>query len=170
MQNPLQSTYSKKATVFASRQFLSKCPSPILHRSAQLFLNQKFKPSIDRGELDFLEEKRWTLEVSDACRSLCIQLKNGCLNVSGCDGQPDLVFKGPIASFITLALKEDDPDSLFFNRKLMISGDTALGLEIKNFIDRLPLDMVLDRPLSTLLYYLNTAFNPSDPKQLDRMV
>lgn len=169
MQNLLQSTHSKKATVFASRQFLSKCPQPILNRSAQLFLNQKFKPFIDKGDLDFLEGKRWMLEVSDASRSLCIHLQNGRLKVSGCDGQPDLVFKGPIASFITLALKEDDPDSLFFNRKLMISGDTALGLEIKNFIDRLPLEAVLDRPLSTVLHYLNTAFNTPDPNQLDRM-
>lgn len=169
MQNPLQSTHAKKATMFASRHFLSKCPQPILHRSAQLLLNQKLKSFIDSGELDFLGGKRWMLEVSDASRSLCIQLQNGRLKVSGCDGQPDLVFKGPIASFITLALKEDDPDSLFFNRKLMISGDTALGLEIKNFIDRLPLEAVLDRPLSTILHYLNTAFNTPDPNQLDRM-
>lgn len=162
-----RSRYSRKATMFASRQFLSKCPSPILYRSAQLILNQKLKPFIDRGELDFLESKQWKLEVSDARRSLCIQLRNSCLHVSDCEDRPDLVFKGPIASFITLALKEDDPDSLFFNRKLMISGDTALGLEIKNFIDRLPLDEILDRRLSAVLYYLNTAFNHSESTSLN---
>ena len=33
--------------------------------------------------------------------------------------------------------RREDPDTLFFQRLLAIEGDTALGLEIKNFLDRL---------------------------------
>ena len=32
-------------------------------------------------------------------------------------------------------LREEDPDTLFFNRKLVIEGDTELGLVVKNLLD-----------------------------------
>ncbi|SNB73692.1 SCP-2 sterol transfer family protein [Kingella negevensis] len=31
--------------------------------------------------------------------------------------------------------REEDPDTLFFNRKLQIEGDTELGLITKNLLD-----------------------------------
>jgi predicted lipid carrier protein YhbT len=154
-----QSNNKIEMITFAVRQLIAKCPGPVFNRSAALYLNQKLRPYIDSGELDFLENKRWMVTVSDAPRTLCIQLEGRRLTVSSSRGQPDLEFKGPVASFITLALKEEDPDSLFFSRRLMISGDTALGLEIKNFIDRLPLEAVLNRPLLSILRQVNSAFN-----------
>ncbi len=37
--------------------------------------------------------------------------------------------------FIALALREEDPDTLFFNRSLVMEGDTDLGLLVKNTLD-----------------------------------
>jgi len=34
-----------------------------------------------------------------------------------------------------MMLREEDPDTLFFNRKLVIEGDTELGLIVKNLLD-----------------------------------
>jgi predicted lipid carrier protein YhbT len=34
-----------------------------------------------------------------------------------------------------MMLREEDPDTLFFNRKLIIEGDTELGLIVKNLLD-----------------------------------
>ena len=34
-----------------------------------------------------------------------------------------------------MILREEDPDTLFFNRELQIEGDTALGLTTKNLLD-----------------------------------
>ena len=38
------------------------------------------------------------------------------------------------------ALRREDPDTLFFTRRLVLEGDTALGLEIKNALDALGWD------------------------------
>ena len=44
-----------------------------------------------------------------------------------------------------MMLREEDPDTLFFNRKLHIEGDTELGLITKNLLDS------VDWPLSSWL-------------------
>jgi len=169
MITPLKMQYPERVTRLVTRQLLTNFPNPIFFRSAELFLNQKFKNHIHNGELDFLENKRWALEITDASRRLCIQLVGRRIKVTDCPNDVDLTFKGPIASFITLALKEQDPDSLFFNRQLSITGDTALGLEIKNFIDRLPLDEILTFPLSVLMRHLDRSFNTPVEDGLDRL-
>ena len=43
--------------------------------------------------------------------------------------------RGNLKEFILLASRSEDPDSLFFQRRLMIEGDTEVGLEIKNLMD-----------------------------------
>lgn len=39
--------------------------------------------------------------------------------------------------FLRLALHLEDPDTLFFNRRLLIEGDTNLGLMVKNKLDNI---------------------------------
>ena len=51
--------------------------------------------------------------------------------------KPDTKISGDFISFIQLATRREDPDTLFFQRKLSIEGDTELGLTIKNIIDNL---------------------------------
>ena len=34
-----------------------------------------------------------------------------------------------------MLLRQEDPDTLFFNRRLKIEGDTELGLVVKNLLD-----------------------------------
>jgi len=63
---------------------------------------------------------------------------------------PDVVLSGELHPFLLMLARREDPDTLFFQRRLAIEGDTALGLELKNFLDRLewealPLPALLDR-------------------------
>jgi predicted lipid carrier protein YhbT len=39
-----------------------------------------------------------------------------------------------------LATRREDPDTLFFNRRLRLGGSTELGLYAKNFLDSLELE------------------------------
>lgn len=48
---------------------------------------------------------------------------------------PDLAFGANLSAFLQLALRQEDPDTLFFNRELSIEGDTELGLVVKNMLD-----------------------------------
>ncbi|OAM31241.1 MULTISPECIES: SCP2 domain-containing protein [Eikenella] len=50
-------------------------------------------------------------------------------------GEPDLRLAANSADFLRMMLREEDPDTLFFKRKLQIEGDTELGLIAKNLLD-----------------------------------
>ncbi|MFB6261882.1 MAG: SCP2 sterol-binding domain-containing protein, partial [Thiohalorhabdaceae bacterium] len=41
---------------------------------------------------------------------------------------------------LRLALGVEDADTLFFNRRLAMEGDTATGVYLKNFLDALEVD------------------------------
>lgn len=57
--------------------------------------------------------------------------------------EPKVRFSASAEDLLRLALREDDPDTLFFNRRLRIEGDTDLGLRLKNMLDGIDLDAVL---------------------------
>jgi len=42
-----------------------------------------------------------------------------------------------VYTFLLLATRKEDADTLFFRRQLKTSGDTELGLHVKNFLDGL---------------------------------
>jgi len=44
---------------------------------------------------------------------------------------PDLAISGAIYDFLALATRREDSDTLFFNRRVVMEGDTALGLATK---------------------------------------
>ena len=47
---------------------------------------------------------------------------------------------------ILIAARKEDPDTLFFQRRLRIEGDTELGLYVKNLMDAIDLD-AMPKPL-----------------------
>lgn len=48
---------------------------------------------------------------------------------------PDLSLRANLSAFLQLLARQEDPDTLFFNRQLSIEGDTELGLIVKNMLD-----------------------------------
>ncbi len=114
-------------------------------------LNRLAKAFIADGELDFLEGRVALVKLTDLsaqwyfskCGSRIVML----------DRQPDSVdvtFSATVNAMVLMASQQVDPDTLFFNRDLSISGDTELGLEIKNLLDRFDLDL-LDKPFRKIL-------------------
>jgi len=57
----------------------------------------------------------------------------------------DVTFTASADDFLRLALRREDPDTLFFNRRLLIEGDTNLGLNLKNRLDSVDLEPLLGR-------------------------
>lgn len=47
----------------------------------------------------------------------------------------DLELQASLADFVSLARGDTDADTLFFQRRLKIAGDTELGLIVKNWLD-----------------------------------
>jgi predicted lipid carrier protein YhbT len=52
-------------------------------------------------------------------------------------GKPDVTVRASLADYAALALRREDPDTLFFTRRLVIEGDTDLGVALKNALDAL---------------------------------
>src|SRR3546814_2476010 len=53
----------------------------------------------------------------------------------------DLV-RGTATDLLLLAARLEDADTLFFQRRLVLTGDTELGLTVRNLLDRLPWEAV----------------------------
>ncbi|CCG96496.1 conserved hypothetical protein, putative sterol carrier domain, SCP (fragment) [Marinobacter nauticus ATCC 49840] len=53
------------------------------------------------------------------------------------NGPGEATIRGSVGAFRTLAERKQDPDQLFFQRRLVIEGDTELGLALKNLLDSL---------------------------------
>jgi predicted lipid carrier protein YhbT len=57
----------------------------------------------------------------------------------------DVTFTATAEDFARLSLRLEDPDTLFFNRRLLIEGDTDLGLTLKNLLDAVDWDELARR-------------------------
>ena len=62
----------------------------------------------------------------------------------------DVSIRGNGLDFILLATRRADPDTLFFQRRIRVEGDTGLGLGVKNTMDSMDWDD-LPMPLRRLL-------------------
>jgi len=83
--------------------------------------------------------KRFRVQVRDLGLNLlfCVRA-DGFHAVAG--ERADVTFTATAADFARLALRLEDPDTLFFNRRLIIEGDTDLGLAVKNMLDAVELE------------------------------
>ncbi len=108
-----------------------------------------------------LHGKLLCLHVSDLQISLHFTLgKRGVIPVRA--GKiPDLTIHANAYDFISLAMRKEDPDTLFFSRRLLMEGDTELGLLLKNTLDALelpPFSWHMLRPKSVLNILKNRIF------------
>lgn len=108
----------------------------VLHSHAlALLLNQVMKEAIADGELDFLINRRVGIEIDDIGVRYCLGLSGNRIQGYGKGTPPDASVAGSLRDFALLAARREDADTLFFQRRLRMSGDTELGLYLKNFLD-----------------------------------
>jgi predicted lipid carrier protein YhbT len=69
-----------------------------------------------------------------------ITLAQGGLVPGQAENIPDLSITGSLHAFLLLAARREDSDTLFFQRRLRMEGNTELGLEVKNFLDGLDVE------------------------------
>ncbi|MCX7891073.1 MAG: SCP2 sterol-binding domain-containing protein [Burkholderiales bacterium] len=64
---------------------------------------------------------------------------------------PDLHLSANLSVFLELLARQEDPDTLFFHRRLAIEGDTELGLAVKNMLDAVDLSSLSRLPMPAWL-------------------
>ncbi|MBN3491375.1 ubiquinone anaerobic biosynthesis accessory factor UbiT [Vibrio neptunius] len=116
-------------------------------------LKMVFKESLEDGDFEFLQDKWLKIEIKDMHLSWCLSYQKDKLIVANAQVEEDIAFRGNLNDLVLIAGRKEDPDTLFFQRRLSIEGDTELGLEIKNLMDSIDFEQ-LPKPLQTLLNQL----------------
>ena len=98
-------------------------------------LKLKFLPE---SELTALEDKTFRIHIRDTGGTATFTYRNGLFRpLFKHFEEPDLSFSANLSAYLQLVSRQEDPDTLFFNRELEITGNTELGLLVKNLLDSL---------------------------------
>ena len=92
-------------------------------------------------DLSYLNGKTICLAVSDTGNSFPFLITNNKLCVAPNQRECDVTIRGKLPDFLALATRSEDPDTLFFARRLCLEGDTDAGLYLKNTLDGLEYDL-----------------------------
>ena len=119
-------------------------------RVLSVVLNQAFREPLQHGELDFLEDAKVRIKVTDLHIDWLISVGSDKFTPIERELEDDVCISGESPDFILLATRQADPDTLFFQRRIRIEGDTELGLGVKNTMDSMDWED-LPMPLRKLL-------------------
>jgi len=116
-------------------------------------LNRVFLEALADDEFEFLEQKWLQVEITDLGINWFISCADNKLVIAQSADSVDVSFKGNLNELVLITARKEDPDTLFFQRRLKIEGDVELGLEVKNMLDSFDLDE-LPKAVTTLLTYV----------------
>lgn len=107
-------------------------------------LHSVFKEAIEDGDFEFLQDKWLRISVTDLDLHWWISFDQDKLIMAKPSEMvaEDVSFSASGDDLLLIAGRKQDPDTLFFQRRLKIEGDTELGLEVKNLIDAIDLDQL----------------------------
>ncbi|NNE63381.1 MAG: SCP2 domain-containing protein [Gammaproteobacteria bacterium] len=105
----------------------------------QKVLQSFFAEAIEEGDFDFLQGHWLCIDVEDLDLRLYFSVDAQGQVLIEKQGDSDATIKGSWKAFLQLASRQTDPDTLFFQRKLMISGNTDLCHAVKNLLDGIEL-------------------------------
>ena len=127
-------------------------PFALKRQVLEQVLGWQFRQAMEEGELEFLEGRWLSIEVRDLGLKWFTSVQDNKLVVRE-DAPADVSFSAPANDLLMIAALKQGPDTLFFQRRLMIEGDTELGLYVKNLMDAIELD-AMPKPLRMLLLQL----------------
>lgn len=136
MKIPAVSRVVKPLLSFAMRNG----PFVVQKTMIEKMLQQAFCEALEDGDMDFLRQRNLALDIHDVNYRITIGLHHDRLTVMPNSETADVVIRGELKEFIQLAARREDPDTLFFQRRLCLEGDTELGLGVKNLMDSVDLD------------------------------
>lgn len=91
------------------------------------------------ARLPEINGKSVCIHIRDAASEIHFRIDQGRLQPAAA-GLADVRISGKVEDFWQLATRREDPDTLFFNRRLCIEGDTETGVHVKNLLDALDYD------------------------------
>jgi predicted lipid carrier protein YhbT len=107
-------------------------------------LHTVFKEAIDDGDFEFLTDKWLKISITDIDLHWWLSFQGDSLIMASPKQAPqeDVHFSASGDDLLLIAGRKQDPDTLFFQRRLHIEGDTELGLAVKNLIDAIDVEQL----------------------------
>ena len=125
---------------------LSWLPKRFARLPTEHVLNLMFAAQLADGDIDFLSGRTVTVQIDDIDLRFNLTLVENKLRVLRAMRDGDLQISGTAYAFLRLVTRTEDTDTLFFRRDLNTSGDTELGLYVKNLLDSVDLDAMPLQP------------------------
>ncbi|HBQ8808700.1 TPA: SCP2 domain-containing protein [Klebsiella pneumoniae] len=116
-------------------------PFALKRQVLEQVLSWQFRQALAEGELEFLEGRWLSIHVRDIGLLWYTSVVDGRLVVSQ-QADADVSFTADASDLLMIAARKQDPDTLFFQRRLVIEGDTELGLYVKNLMDAIELEQM----------------------------
>jgi predicted lipid carrier protein YhbT len=133
---------------------LRRLPPPPVSMVAAV-LNHLLRGQPARSRLAELDGKVVALVFEDAGFTVALRFRGERIEAAPAQAA-DVSLRGKLEVFRALVLRTEDPDTLFFHRRLSIEGETETGLRLKNLLDALEFDTaahledVLPRPVASV--------------------
>jgi predicted lipid carrier protein YhbT len=135
------------------RQTSRVIPAVVRNKIMQITLNRLFGHALAAGELAFLNNRSVRISVSDINIDMAIMGTEKTLAVSAPDNHEHVTLRADSDALLAIITNQSDPDTLFFNRRLALEGDTELGLHLKNYLDTCEPELLLPKPMYHALAY-----------------
>ena len=88
-----------------------------------------------KADFSFMAGRSLAIVISDLGLRCALRHQGGTFKPIASSTPCDVQFTANSAIYLALLRRNEDPDTLFFQRKLRIEGDTELGLALKNILD-----------------------------------
>lgn len=125
-------------------------PEPLLRLGATRFIDLVLAAPLAAGALDGLAGRRLGVEATDLDQRWIVAVGQRSLEVLPPATPAEAMVRGEVTDLLLLASRLEDADTLFFHRRLQLTGDVELGLTVRNLLDQLPWES-LPGPLRTAL-------------------
>ena len=106
------------------------------------FLNAALSAHIRPRDLQPLHGKQVCIRMRDAGIEFHFSVTPSAFVARRRTPHPDLTISADVRDFLLMGLRQEDADTLFFNRRLTMEGDTELGLFVKNTLDALEIPVL----------------------------
>ena len=139
---------SRRSPLTLLRGVIARLPQFPPSAATAFMLNVVLRDVLNGPELDPARNKMVRVDIPDIGLGLSYRVHNSGVAASG-DEVPDVTITADSDALWSLITGREDADMLFFSRRLVMTGDTELGLLIRNTLDAIDRTRVLRPRLPT---------------------
>lgn len=115
-------------------------PEPLFRQSSTRVIAHVLAAPLAAGRLDEFVGRRIGVEATDLGLRWIVAFGERRIDVVDASSEADAMVRGTATDLLLLASRIEDADTLFFHRRLELTGDVELGLAVRNLFDQLPWD------------------------------